>query len=192
MSILTLFGVISGALVVTSVSTVYSVLWLVVTFIIISMLLGLLNLGFPALLYVIVYVGAIAILFLFVIQLLDLGKGEQQNNNNYIISQDSNYEMSNKDNNYKSLVSPIILSVILGSLIVYILINDSSFFTSQELSVYYSTNFKQVDFSNGAIQVKDLSNWLYGPGLLPLIIVSIILLIAMVAPITLCKDKNLD
>ena len=70
MTFLTIAAIITSILVVVNTSTVFSVLWLVATFIITSGILSLLNLGFPALIYVIVYVGAIAILFLFVIQLL--------------------------------------------------------------------------------------------------------------------------
>lgn len=70
MTFLSLVAVLSSLLVVTAPNTVISVLWLVVVFITTSLLLGLIGLGYAALLYVIVYVGAIAIIFLFVVQLL--------------------------------------------------------------------------------------------------------------------------
>jgi NADH:ubiquinone oxidoreductase subunit 6 (subunit J) len=43
----------------------------------------------------------------------------------------------------------------------------------------------------GASQVNNLAEWLYGGATLPLIIASIILLLAMVAPIVLCKEDSL-
>jgi NADH-quinone oxidoreductase subunit J len=51
---------------------VYSVLSLVVLFVIVSIILLVLEVEFFALIYIIVYVGAVAVLFLFVIMMLDL------------------------------------------------------------------------------------------------------------------------
>jgi len=215
MTIITILSIATALLVVTSTSTVYSVLWLVSTFLIISALLGLLNLGFTALLYIIVYVGAIAILFLFVVQLLDLGSVSEQP-----VIQDHKLLTSTKSMNPLSYNSPalIIISISLLTVIVIqynMLNNDAVINTSNlELSSTYIHDIKSLlglsDISANYIstntlinistdlapvqgstpQVQSIAEWFYGPGLLPLIVISIILLVAMIAPISLCKDND--
>jgi len=71
LSIVTIF---SALMVVTSKNPVYSVLWLIVTFFTISGHYILLNAQFLAVVNIIVYAGAIMVLFLFVIMLMNLGK----------------------------------------------------------------------------------------------------------------------
>lgn len=71
LAVVTLF---SGLMVVTSKNPVYSVLWLIITFFSISGHYILLNAQFLAIVNIIVYAGAIMVLFLFVIMLMNLGK----------------------------------------------------------------------------------------------------------------------
>src|SRR3954462_9271589 len=71
LSIITLF---SALMVITSKNPVYSVLWLIVTFFTISGHYVLLNAQFLAIVNIIVYAGAIMVLFLFVIMLMNLGR----------------------------------------------------------------------------------------------------------------------
>jgi NADH-quinone oxidoreductase subunit J len=66
-----LFGAL---MVVVSKNPVYSVLWLIVTFFSISGHYILLNAQFLAIVNIIVYAGAIMVLFLFVIMLMNLNK----------------------------------------------------------------------------------------------------------------------
>lgn len=76
LSVLALF---SALMVVTSKNPVHSVLWLIVTFFAISGHYVMLNAQFLAIVNIIVYAGAIMVLFLFVIMLMNLNKsGEQQ------------------------------------------------------------------------------------------------------------------
>ncbi len=63
---------ISGFLVVISRNPVHSVLWLILTFLSAVGLFVLLNAEFLAMLLMIVYVGAVAVLFLFVVMMLDV------------------------------------------------------------------------------------------------------------------------
>ena len=80
MSILSMIAILASLLVVTASNTVLSIIWLVVVFLLTALCLSILGLGYAALTYVLVYVGAIAILFLFVVQLLDQRSQETQNN----------------------------------------------------------------------------------------------------------------
>ena len=72
--VLSIITVFSALMVVTSNNPVYSVLWLIVTFFTISGHYILLNAQFLAVVNIIVYAGAIMVLFLFVIMLMNLGK----------------------------------------------------------------------------------------------------------------------
>ena len=64
--------VISGFMVVISRNPVHSVLWLILCFISSAGLFILLGAEFVAMLLVVVYVGAVAVLFLFVVMMLDI------------------------------------------------------------------------------------------------------------------------
>ena len=65
-------AVLSGLLVVTARNPVHSVLFLILTFFTAAGLFVLLGAEFLAMLLVIVYVGAVAVLFLFVVMMLDV------------------------------------------------------------------------------------------------------------------------
>jgi NADH-quinone oxidoreductase subunit J len=65
-------AVVSGLLVVTARNPVLSVLWLILTFFSAAGLFVLLGAEFLAMLLVVVYVGAVAVLFLFVVMMLDV------------------------------------------------------------------------------------------------------------------------
>jgi len=70
--IIKFFLLISAALVVTVRSPVHSVLLLIFTFCNAAALLLYVHIDFLAFIYVLVYIGAIAVLFLFVVMMLDL------------------------------------------------------------------------------------------------------------------------
>lgn len=63
---------ISAIMVISVQNTVYSVLFLVLSFISSASLLCLLEYEFLVLIFIIIYVGAIAVLFLFVVMMLDI------------------------------------------------------------------------------------------------------------------------
>jgi NADH-quinone oxidoreductase subunit J len=67
-----LAGLVFAVLVIVSVNPVHSVLFLVLSFFNFSIILFLLGVEFVPILLIIIYVGAIAILFLFVVMMLDI------------------------------------------------------------------------------------------------------------------------
>jgi NADH-quinone oxidoreductase subunit J len=69
-------AVMSGALVVANRNPVYSVLFLILTFFNAAGLFVLLGAEFLAMMLVVVYVGAVAVLFLFVVMMLDINFAE--------------------------------------------------------------------------------------------------------------------
>jgi NADH-quinone oxidoreductase subunit J len=68
--------VAAGVLVTVSKNPVYSVLWLILSFLSSAGLFVLLGAEFVAMLLIIVYVGAVAVLFLFVVMMLDIDFAE--------------------------------------------------------------------------------------------------------------------
>jgi NADH-quinone oxidoreductase subunit J len=81
LSILTIF---SALMVITSKNPIYSVLWLIVTFFTISGHYILLNAQFLAVVNIIVYAGAIMVLFLFVIMLMNLSADTEPRRNRWM------------------------------------------------------------------------------------------------------------
>lgn len=69
-------AVAAGVLVTVSRNPVHSVLWLILTFLSAAGLFVLLGAEFVAMLLIIVYVGAVAVLFLFVVMMLDVDFAE--------------------------------------------------------------------------------------------------------------------
>jgi len=67
---------LSGAMTITSRNPVHSVLWLILAFFNAAGLMVLVGAEFIAMLLVIVYVGAVAVLFLFVVMMLDIDFAE--------------------------------------------------------------------------------------------------------------------
>ncbi len=82
--ILSAVALVSALMVVTSKNPVYSVLWLIVTFFTISGHYILLNAQFLAVVNIIVYAGAIMVLFLFVIMLMNLNKDTEPQKNKWL------------------------------------------------------------------------------------------------------------
>jgi NADH-quinone oxidoreductase subunit J len=76
-----LFG---AMMVITSKNPVYSVLWLILTFFAISGHYIMLNAQFLAVVNIIVYAGAIMVLFLFVIMLMNLNKTVEPKKNRWV------------------------------------------------------------------------------------------------------------
>jgi len=81
LSVLALF---SALMVVTSKNPVHSVLWLIAAFFAISGHYILLNAQFLAIVNIIVYAGAIMVLFLFVIMLMNLNKSVEPQKNKWL------------------------------------------------------------------------------------------------------------
>jgi len=68
--------IVGGLMTVVSRNPVHSVLWLILTFLSTAGLFVLLGAEFVAMLLIIVYVGAVAVLFLFVVMMLDVDFAE--------------------------------------------------------------------------------------------------------------------
>ena len=74
------FALLAGIMVIRAKNPVYSVLFLILVFCNVSGLLLLINLDFFAMVFLVVYVGAIAVLFLFVVMMLNVKLSEINDN----------------------------------------------------------------------------------------------------------------
>jgi NADH-quinone oxidoreductase subunit J len=82
--ILSAVAVLAALMMITSRNPVYSVLWLIITFFCISGHYILLNAQFLAIVNIIVYAGAIMVLFLYVLMLMDLKKDNEPQKNKWL------------------------------------------------------------------------------------------------------------
>lgn len=189
------FGaIISSVLVITSKNPVISVLFLISVFINAAGYLIILGVGFIGISYIIVYIGAITVLFLFVIMMINIKLVD-------ILEVGSEYT--------KNL--PLALSV--GGLFIYELFtiipftfNNVSFLslpldflnylnrflldTSLSPLTNVNTSFHSVIADSNFtdfLQVEMLGQGLYTYGAFWLILSSVILLLAMIAPIILSR-----
>ena len=193
--ILAFGALISSVLVITSKNPVISVIFLISVFINAAGYLILLGIGFIGISYIIVYVGAIAVLFLFVIMMINIKLTD-------ILETGSQYT--------KNL--PLALSI--GSLFIYeiysimpftfnnisntiisLLIKLNAFILNYEITMndWVNTAFNPVIADTALtpfLQIEAIGQGLYTYGASWLIIISIILLLAMVAPIFISKIKN--
>ncbi|CBQ72567.1 NADH:ubiquinone oxidoreductase chain 6 (mitochondrion) [Sporisorium reilianum SRZ2] len=202
---LALGAILSGILVITSKNPVISVLFLISVFVNVAGYLVLLGVGFIGISYLIVYVGAVTVLFLFVIMMLNLQLTE----------------LSAVGNEYTQNLP---LATILGSLLLFELVsvvpsfdgfyqlNSTAtifkslgvgilnWFNSLSLGVENTFAFAEVNqtFNSFAadtqfatfLQIQTIGQVLYTNGALWLIVSSLILLLAMVGPITLSMNKK--
>jgi len=77
-------ALVSALMMITSKNPIYSVLWLIITFFCISGHYVLLNAQFLAVVNIIVYAGAIMVLFLYVLMLMDLKKDSEPQKNKWL------------------------------------------------------------------------------------------------------------
>lgn len=183
-------AILSGILVITSKNPVISVLFLISVFVNAAGYLLLLGVGFVGISYLIVYVGAIAILFLFVIMMLNISITE-------ITSVGKEYT--------KNLPLGLIIGTLfffeILSLIPYKtnIVSGIDFFNHVN-GVFLGTNRSNIGsnvhmtFSQpGAderftnfLQIESIGQGLYTYGSLWLLVASMILLLGMLGPIVLC------
>lgn len=81
---LSVMALFSALMVITSKNPVYSVIWLIMVFFAISGHYLLLNAQFLAVVNIIVYAGAIMVLFLYVLMLMDLKKDHEPRKNRWL------------------------------------------------------------------------------------------------------------
>ena len=181
-----LFGIFSAisltsaTFVVWTKNPIFSVLFLIFTFFNIGSILFLLNFEFLPIVFLVVYVGAIAVLFLFVLMMLNIKLAEL-----------------NKTNS-NSLPIGIVLFLITIYQLTYLLrfqfenidfLNTSSvIFLTDYCNFFFKTHFFNLNCSLSNIKVIALA--FYSKFLIHFLLAGMILLLAMVATIVLTVYKQ--
>lgn len=173
---LTLFSILSGIFVIVTRNPIVSVLYLIGLFLNISIYLILIGLNFLGLSYLLVYIGAVSILFLFILMLIDVRVSELHNETNNSL--------------YLSIVIGLIFFINIGNVIPFTINTGSKIFdTFYNLIDYEYKNISYViskswDGSVGeTFDIINIGNVLYSNLSIWLIISSLILLLAMVGAI---------
>ncbi|AFC70738.1 NADH-quinone oxidoreductase subunit J [Rickettsia australis] len=155
---------ISSLCVVLSKNSVYSVLWLIFTFINGAGLMILLGAEFLAMILIVIYVGAVAVLFLFVIMMIDM-------HSNKTLTQLK-----------KNLALSIFIALIMfADLVIIILLGTKNINFSSDISFAITNNISNT---------KAIGNVLYTNFMLPFQMAGLILFVAMIACITLTLKKR--
>ena len=168
-------SIIAAVMMITRKNAVHSALWLVLTFFNLAVMYVMLGAEFLAALQVLVYTGAILVLFLFVIMLLGLKEGPQLGGLHTA-----------------QLIAAWPIGLILAGQIVLIIL-----FTSQPREVHYGDiiGTQNVLWNNANVlavggNVQALGLTLYTQFLLPFEIASLILLLAVIGAIVLARKEE--
>jgi NADH-ubiquinone oxidoreductase chain 6 len=196
LDILAFCALFSGILVITSKNPVISIVYLVLLFLFISLILILIGIKFIGLSYIIVYIGAISVLFLFIIMMininlidiLEIGKDYTKNIPlAFILGILFAYSFFTIIPNFLTEINIELIQFDyfnylnhLFTNIIYMLKLTYSSIISYN-SAYYEISINQFS------QVKSLGLILYTKNGLLLIIISMILLISMVALIFISR-----
>ena len=163
-----IIAVISAIMVTASKNTVHSVFFLILDFISISCLFIMIGAEFLGMIMLIVYVGAVAVLFLFVVMMLNIN------------------EQSKEENKPKGFINNISLGWIIGSIIFLELIVVIGGWR-------YKDNFtplSSLNLNSNLSNTHALGNVLYTEYIHLFQIAGMILLVAMIGAITLTFSKK--
>lgn len=155
---------ISSVCVVLSKNSVYSVLWLIFAFINGAGLMILLGAEFLAMMLIVIYVGAVAVLFLFVIMMLDM------HFNKTITQLKANLALS-----------IFIALIMFANLVIIILLGTKNINFNSNVSFTITNNISNT---------KAIGGILYTDFMLPFQMAGLILFVAMIACITLTLKKR--
>ena len=185
LDIIYFISILCGIFVITIKNPIISVLSLIALFFSIAIYLILLGLNFIGLSYLLVYVGAVSILFLFILMLINVKISELSSNTN------------------NSIPLAILVSIFFNYIVSEILPENIAINNSSNIQEKLSTLFmnkKDVFYTTGMIWDNNLSetshiitigNIMYSSYSIWLIITSIILLLVMVGAIAITiKQKD--
>jgi NADH-ubiquinone oxidoreductase chain 6 len=219
--ILTILSVFAALAVITSTNPVIAIIFLITLFLLVSIYLVLMGLTFIGLSYLLIYIGAITVLFLFIIMMISievLQTVEVGTNYSkllplaYLVSvlflilfvilipsftMELNYlELINFINSTIFSLYTKVLSIFNynnENLELFNLYNYSNNVTFNYNNVVDSQIITQTNPSsifNGSLQIRNIGEYIYGPGAILLFLSSVLLLLAMVAPIILTKQSK--
>lgn len=161
--------VFAALMVITVVNPVHSVLFLVLVFLNAAGMLFVLQLEFIPLTFIIVYVGAIAILFLFVVMMLDI-------------------KVTSKSNDFFKYLP---IGGLIGGLFVFEVLNTINYSFIAPENMHTTKNFiSWVSTMDKVTNLEALGQLLYTYYFIYFLIAGMILLVAMVGAIVLTLQFN--
>jgi NADH-ubiquinone oxidoreductase chain 6 len=173
---LTILSIVSGILVIITRNPIVSVLYLIGLFLNISIYLILIGLNFIGLSYLLVYIGAVSILFLFILMLIDVRVSELHNDTNNSL--------------YLSVLITLIFYINVGNIVPFSINTGGIFYDSIYNLISYDYDIITYVISNswdGSIaethDIINIGNILYTNFSIWLIISSLVLLLSMVGAI---------
>ena len=179
------FGILfSSAISITSNNPVISIIFLITAFVNAAGYLILLGINFIGISYIVIYVGAIAVLFLFIILMINIKLADILDSGN---SYTKNLPVGL---NIASLFLFIVVSLLAQD--KNILSNDNfNIFNNLEGSYGWISNYYPTDVNiSNFVQIEVLGHSLYIFAAVLLIILSLILLLSMLAIIVISKNNN--
>jgi NADH-ubiquinone oxidoreductase chain 6 len=186
------FGaVLSSILVITSNNPVISVLFLISVFINAAGYLLLIGVGFIGISYLIVYVGAIAILFLFVIIMLNIqlteivSVGREYTKNlplGFIVGLLFFFELMSVLGSSSQLIK---IPVYFFNYLNHLFLGIDNHIVRSNVHIIYPDAIADHNFT-GFLQIQTIGQGLYTYGSIWLLLGSIILLLSILGPIVLC------
>nr|YP_010284355.1 NADH dehydrogenase subunit 6 [Pleurotus pulmonarius]AWL21272.1 NADH dehydrogenase subunit 6 [Pleurotus pulmonarius]AWN55963.1 NADH dehydrogenase subunit 6 [Pleurotus pulmonarius]QBS47743.1 NADH dehydrogenase subunit 6 [Pleurotus pulmonarius]QBS47763.1 NADH dehydrogenase subunit 6 [Pleurotus pulmonarius]QCP68325.1 NADH dehydrogenase subunit 6 [Pleurotus pulmonarius] len=200
-NILALGTLFSSVFAITSKNPVISIIFVIATFVQAAGYLIFIGVNFVGISYIVIYVGAIAVLFLFVIMMINikltdiLETGNQYTKNlplalaigslfTYVIFTIIPFNLNNVP--ALSLISESLIN--LNSLIL-----NSNFISKELISIivnaYYNLSLSDTNITDFT-QIETLGYSLYTYGAIFLIILSVILLLAMLATIIISRSNK--
>lgn len=170
--ILIFISVLAGILIITTKNPIVSVLYLILLFSCVSVYLVFTGLKFLGISYLLVYVGAVSILFLFILMLINIRVSE-------LISDTSN-----------SIPLSILAIVALYVPISEILPGNENIYTNEKLVYHVSSNNWEGTISDIS-DITSIGNIMYTSHSMWLIITSVILLLSMVGSIIITIKQKM-
>jgi NADH-quinone oxidoreductase subunit J len=163
-------AVLAAIMVVVSKNTVYSVFFLILDFISISILFIMIGAEFLGMIMLIVYVGAVAVLFLFVVMMLNVS------------------EIKSQTTDRKGLINNISVGTVVGVIIfLELLVVIGGWKYKSNLNM-----LSNISFNKNISNTHALGNVLYTDYIHLFQISGIILLVGMIGAITLTFSKRED
>jgi NADH-ubiquinone oxidoreductase chain 6 len=181
MTLLSILAIFSAILVIINKNPILSILFLICLFIVIAIYLILLGLNFIGISYLLVYVGAVSILFLFILMLIDIRLSEIQIESNTSLPLAIIISFS-----FYITAIQIIPSNYFDSIIgeLYFIYNKFSI-NSLDTIIYYMLAPNWDNYLFELLHISNIGNVLYTNNFIWLILTSIILLLAMIGTIVI-------
>jgi NADH-ubiquinone oxidoreductase chain 6 len=187
--ILYYLSIIASILVVGSRNAIISIIYLIVLYISVSIYLYYIGLGIIGLLYILIYVGAITILFLFILSLMDIRLSELT-----YTSHKGDYLLISIT---VVLVACVILYLNRSSMtfqyhwILQYIVPSSQDIVPQSYGIYNVLSIENTQVLNNSIELSVISNILYTHYGIIFILLGYILLYSIITAITLLHNSTI-